>query len=334
MKRRANLILTGLSLLFSSHAAGAPAPFGIKVSGGISVSAFRETKSEKGTQTKLKLEDTVLEIKGNRNSAGFDIALGTLLLPTVLSSVDQKNKGNFGLNRENDRAGLLWGAVNLKPAENLKLEAGILPTNVGYELAESYRNFNITYGLVWNSQPFIYRGVRATYTFNESFQVYGEYDRGKELNGSSRNHALALGISGALSSFYYTFSYFDYGNYKNIFDFSLSTSCKNLKMGINGDYQWLDGKGNRKGYGVAIYIVPEFKEFSLPIRVEMVKDTNSSSIYGFSEKTYSFTLTPTYNLSSNTTIRVEYSLVKSENGSAFNGSDHKETFSFQLLLNF
>ena len=327
MKRRANLILAGFSLLFYSQAAARTPVLslpGIDVSGGISVSVFRETKSEGKTKTALKVEDTVLEIKGERDSRGFDFAIGTLLLPTVLSSVEQGN----------DRTGFLWGEVNFKPAENLKIEAGVLPTNIGYELAESYRNFNITYGLVWDSQPFIYRGIRATYTFNESFQVYGEYDRGKELNGSSRNHAFASGISGALSSFYYTLSYFDYGNYKNLFDFSLFTSCKNLKMGINGDYQWLDGKGNRKGYGVAIYIVPEFKKFSLPIRVEMVKDSNSSGIYGFSEKTYSFTLTPTCKLSNNTTIRAEYSLVKSGNSSAFNGSGHKETLSFQLSFTF
>ncbi len=338
MKRYAATILTVLLLLSSIPSEGAELKVDLpqlKLSGGLSVSSFRETKTDRGTESSLKLEDALFEIEGGDTSGGFDIAIGSLLLPTVLSSADEENKGNFGLNRSDDKFGLLWGYVKVNPVKNLEIDGGVLPTNVGYELAESYKNFNITYGLVWNSQPFIYRGVRVTYTFSESFQVYGEYDRGKELNGNTDDHAFGVGAAGALKGFYYTVNYFDYGNFKNLFDLTLSTECRNIKLGLNGDYQWLDKDGSKAGYGLAVYIVPEFGKISLPIRTEYVRDKNNSGIYGFKDKgTYSFTVTPTYKLSEHTTVRAEYSYVKSNYSEAFNGSDHKETLSFQLSYTF
>ena len=337
MKRRLTLILTGLLLLCPS-ASGAEVDLQgvkLKISGGLSFSGFRETKTEEGTESSLKLEDAVFELKGKEGYDGFDVAVGSLQLPTLLNSAKEENKGNFGLNRSDDRFGLLWGYVELNPTKSLEVEGGILPTNVGYELAESYRNFNITYGLVWNNQPFIYRGVRATYTFGEALQVYGEYDRGKELNGSSTDHAFGLGVAGVLNGFYYTVNYFDYGNYKNLLDFTLSTECKNVKLGLNGDYQWLDGDRDKSGFGIAAYLIPEFGNFSLPLRLEYVKDRNKSGIYGFNGRgTYSFSLTPTYKLSKHSTVRTEFSYVKSNYDRAFNGSDHKEILSFQFSLTF
>ena len=334
MKRLAVVILTAFLSLSSLPSKGTELKIlpGLNVSGGISVSGFRETETEEGTDSDLKIEDAVFEINGKDI---FDVAVGSLLLPTVLNSTNQENKGNFGLNRNGDRFGLLWGYLELKPAEKLNLKVGVLPTNVGYELAESYKNFNITYGLVWNSQPFIYRGVRATYTFGESLQIYGEYDRGKELNGNDRDHAFGIGAAGAIGAFYYTVNYFDYGNYKNLFDFTLSTECKKVKLGFNGDYQWLDRDKNKAGYGLAFYVVPNLGRISLPVRVEYVKDINQSGIYGFNDRgTYSFTVTPTYKLSEHTTVRAEYSYVKSNYSKAFNGSDHKEILSFQFSYAF
>ena len=336
MKRCAVEILAGLLLLCPFlQAQGKPISSVVNLSGGVSVSTFRETGTESGTDTSKKIEDAVLEISVSRKGADFDLSLGSLLLPTVLNSTKQENKGNFGLNRNGDRFGLLWGYLELKPAGKLNLKVGVLPTNVGYELAESYKNFNITYGLVWNSQPFIYRGVRATYTFGKSLQIYGEYDRGKELNGNDRDHAFGIGAAGAIGELYYTVNYFDYGNYKNLFDFTLSTECKKVKLGFNGDYQWLDRDKNKAGYGLAFYVVPDLGRISLPVRVEYVKDINQSGIYGFNDRgTYSFTVTPTYKLSEHTTVRAEYSYVKSNYSKAFNGSDHKEILSFQFSYAF
>ena len=86
MKRCAGLILAGLLTLLSCPSEGGelqiPLPK-LKLNGGISATAFRETRTDSGTGSSLKVEDLVLEISGGGNAGGFDVAVGTLLLPTV-----------------------------------------------------------------------------------------------------------------------------------------------------------------------------------------------------------------------------------------------------------
>ena len=336
------LILTSLILSMSNYSTFANDVnlnnIKLQLNGGLSTTEFVESKAEKdeSSSNDLKLTDAVLELSTKDGYGGIDVAIGSLLTPTVLNSVEAKNQGNFGLNRDDhDKFGLLWGYVSASPFKNLEIDAGILPTNVGYELAPTYQNPNITFGLVWNSQPFIYKGIRATYNLNENIKIYGEYDKGNELNGNSKNHAFAVGSIGSIKDINYTVTYFDYGNYKNLVDFTLGYTYKNVQLGINGDYQWLDSNSSKKGYGIALYVIPQFGKFSIPIRTEYVKDKDDSGIYGFNNKgTYSFTLTPTYKLSEHTTIRAEYSYVKSNDDNAFNGSDHKGIASLQLSFTF
>ncbi|ADY72690.1 hypothetical protein Dester_0030 [Desulfurobacterium thermolithotrophum DSM 11699] len=309
----------------------------IKLSGGISATGFNESKANAdGSSTNdIKLTDAVIELSGGDDFGGFDIAVGSLVTPTVIGSVDAENQGNFGLNRNNDKFGILWSYVSVTPIKGLQIDAGVLPTNVGYELAATYLNPNTTFGLVWNSQPFIYKGVRATYTVTDDVQVYAEYDRGSELNGYSKDHAFAVGSIGSIKDINYTFTYFDYGNYKNLVDFTLGYKYGNVQFGVNGDYQWLDSDSSKKGYGIALYVIPEFDKVSLPVRVEYVKNKNGSRIYGFKDKgTYSFTVTPTYKFSDHTFVRAEYSYVKSNDKTAFNGSSHKGVASLQFAFTF
>ncbi|SMO63698.1 Putative beta-barrel porin-2, OmpL-like. bbp2 [Balnearium lithotrophicum] len=304
----------------------------VKLSGGISTTGFNESRAESyGSSTNnIKLTDAVLELSGGDKFGGFDIALGSILEPTVLGSVNNDNVAIVG-----DHYGILWGYVSALPLKGLEIDAGVLTTNVGYELAATYLNPNITYGLVWNSQPFIYKGARATYNLTDNIQVYAEYDRGDELNGNSKDHAFAVGSIGTVKDVSYKLTYFDYENYKNLIDFTLGYKIKNVQLALNGDYQWLDEDSSKKGYGVVLYIIPEFRKISIPLRAEYVKDKDNSGIYGFNNKgTYSLTITPTYKLSDDTTVRAEYSYVKSNDDNAFNGSDHKGIASVQLSFTF
>jgi len=304
----------------------------VKLSGGISATDFNKSRAESdGSSTNnIKLTDAVLELSGGDKFGGFDIAVGSILEPTVVGSVNNDNTAIVG-----DHYGILSGYVYALPLKGLEIDAGVLTTNVGYELAATYLNPNVTYGLVWNSQPFIYKGARATYSLTDDIQLYAEYNRGDELNGNSKDHAFAVGSTGMVKDVSYTFTYFDYGNYKNLIDFTLGYKIKNVQLALNGDYQWLDEDSSKKGYGVALYVIPEFGKISVPFRAEYVKDKDNSRIYGFNNKgTYSLTVTPTYKLSDHTTVRAEYSYVKSNYDNAFNGSDHKGTASVQLFFTF
>jgi hypothetical protein len=267
MVRHALTILAGIPLMAvaESDAAGIKIDIpNIKLSGGISATVL---EVEGNSINDIKLTDAMIELSCGNDFGGFDIAVGSVVGQTVIGSVNNDNTAVVG-----DKYGILWGYVSATPVSGLEIDVGVLPTNVGYELAATYLNPNITYGLVWNSQPFIYKGVRATYSVTDDIQIYGEYDRGNELNGYSKDHAFAVGSIGSIGDVNYTFTYFDYENYKSLVDFTLSYKCRNVQFAVNGDYQWLNEDSSKKGYGIAFYVIPEFDRFSLPIRVEYVKD--------------------------------------------------------------
>ncbi|GAB6076028.1 outer membrane beta-barrel protein [Desulfurobacterium crinifex] len=330
MIRRALTILTTTLLIAVAEAGAAEVKVDIpdiKLSVGISATVFNESKAEAegNSINDIKLTDAVIELSGGDDFGGFDIAVGSTIDPTVIGSVNNDNTATVG-----DKYGILWGYIFATLVKGLEIDVGVLPTNVGYELAAAYLNPNITYGLVWSSQPFIYKGVRVIYSVMDNMQIYGEYNRGNKLNGYSKDHAFAVGSIGSIGDVNYTFTYFDYRNYKNLVDFTLGYKYRNVQFAVDGDYQWLDEDSSKKGYGIAFYVIPEFDRFSLPIRVEYVKDKDNSGIYGFDGKsTYSVTVTPTCKLSDHTVVRAEYSFVKSDD-EAFNGSDHKGIASIQL----
>ncbi|MEZ0324111.1 MAG: outer membrane beta-barrel protein, partial [Hydrogenothermaceae bacterium] len=95
----------------------------------------------------------------------------------------------------------------------------------------------------------------------------------------------------------------------------------NLKLAVNLDYQWLDKTvkttgHDDKGYGLAIYIIPQFDKLSTPIRLEYVNDGSKrkeSGIYNSVSKAYTLTITPTYKPTKNSYIRAEVSCINSDN---------------------
>ncbi len=305
----------------------------LKFSGGISGALFKETHL-RGRDSEVELTDAYLELSGGKELFGFNFSVGSILTPTVLNSVKAENRGNFGLDRENDKFGLLWGYLSLLPLSEYQIELGVLPTMVGFELPLSFLNPNITYGLVWNSQPFIYRGVRLIREVDGELRLFGEYDRGSDLNGKSGDSAFSIGLSGNYGKLSYALSYFDYSDFKNLVDFTLGCKIGRVKVFLIGDYQWLDDDKSKSAYGVALYVIPDFGSFSVPLRIEYVNDERGSNIYGFSGGAYSLTLTPTFRILSNLTFRLEYSFVKANRFRGFNGSDHKNTVSAQVFVRF
>ncbi len=272
---------------------------------------------------------------------GFTAAFGTILLPTLYDGGITENKAIL-----NKGFGILFGYVTYAPVENLTLDAGLLTTNIGYEIATSFSNPNITYGGVFYAQPFIYPGARITYTYKD-FKFYGEVSKDKGyLDGSSyspTSGAYAVGTLGTVYGINYALSYYDYTAYKNLVDLVLSKSInENLDVALNFDYQWLDKTAKQSGhdsngYGVAVYIIPKYQSFSLPIRVEYLNDGSKgkeSGIYNYVSSAYTVTLTPTYKPTKNTYIRAEASYFKSDSKIFFdksnNPKDSKTSASIEL----
>lgn len=229
--------------------------------------------------------------------------------------------GYFGSNVWDDLLGqtknsfkIKFAWVSINPIEGLRIDAGKLLTNIGYELYHSYENKNYTFGLVWWGQPVTYPGVRATYTVAEGIDVYAEYNQD---NTTGASDAFAVGSLGEISGISYAISYFDYSKQKNLIDFVLSTSVEGIELGINADYQWLDDAAKTPGsddsaYGIALYASTKVDVFELPIRIEYINE-GTSGIYGVAgDDAWSFTITPTYRPTQNTYVRAEFAYVNTD----------------------
>lgn len=293
----------------------------LNFAGAVTTGYFASTNTGSNNYDLFKVSNFLLNLSSDakEGSIGFNAALGTILLPTILDGGLTDNKAIL-----NKDFGIIYGYASYIPIKDLEIDAGLLTTNIGYELPISWSNPNITYGAVFYAEPFIYPGFRITYTIKD-IKLYGEISKDKGyLNGDTTlptSGAFAIGTLGKIADIDYALSYYDYTAYKNLINFVLSKTINdNLDVGINFDYQWLDNtykdKNNisdKNAYGTALYIKPKFSNLSLPIRIEYIQDNTKGNIYSAPYKTgYTITLTPTYNISKNSYIRGEISYIKSD----------------------
>jgi hypothetical protein len=319
----------------------------IKIDGALTTGYFASNNTGSSNHDSFKMSNFILGLSSDAKDGGigFNVGFGTVLLPTVYDGGLVDNKAII-----NKSFGPIYAVLSYKPISSLTLDAGLLTTNIGYELATSFTNPNITYGAVWSAQPFIYPGARITYAVGD-IKFYAEASKDKGYSDGKPNlttsGAYAVGSLGTLYGVNYAISYYDYTVYKNLVDIVLSKSINdNLDVGINFDYQWLDSAAkvsekDTKGYGVAGYIIPKSGNFSLPVRIEYVNGGSKgkeSGIYGFTDnnnnlvnisKAWTITATPTFRPTKNTYVRAEVSYVNSDNkiftDSSSNTSNKKDT---------
>ena len=241
------------------------------------------------------------------------------------------------LSNENRTFDIEIAYVSIKPLENLVIDAGLLATNVGYELYHPYENGNILFGMVWNGQPVTYTGVRATYAAAPNLSLYAEYIQDPNVGNTPRD-GYAVGILGMYRNVAYALSFFDYASYKNIVDFVVSTTIGSLDVGLNFDYQYLDDEAKNAlkdagatniedtAYGIAVYLTPHLTPtISVPVRFEYVSDKDStdaagnvvdSGIYGVGgDSAYSLSVTPTWRPNEHSFVRAEIDYVKTDKSS-------------------
>ena len=279
------------------------------------------TTGETGARDYFKVTAIDIELLSKLNDTiGFVADLGQTEQNSLLDG-DPSEQGaqNFGVD---------YAYVSIRPLSNLTIDAGKLPTNVGYELYHTYENKNIFFGMVWYGQPVTYSGARITFEAMDNLSLYFEYSQDTTIQD-----AFAVGILGNLFGFDYAVSYFDYSGDRNLVDVVLSRSFGLLDVALNVDYQWLDDKRKNaikdsgatsiddSAYGVALYITPNLTEtLSVPIRLEYVNDGQSTDnagnvkdegIYGIAgDSAYSITITPTYKPTKNSYIRAEVGYIK------------------------
>ncbi len=252
---------------------------------------------------------------------------------------------SFGASPQSDLLGLEtsknfgpeFAYVSIRPIEGLTLDAGLLTTNVGYELYHTWENPNYTFGMVWWGQPVTYPGARATFNVAEGLDVYAEYSNNTAKSSTDPFEAFAVGALGSYGGIDFAVSYFDYSAQKNLVDVVLSTNIAGIDVALNVDYQWFDDSAKADGqddsaYGVALYVIPQLTEtVSIPVRLEYV-DEGTSDIYGVAgDNAWSVTITPTWSPTSNTYLRAEFAYVSTDQKGFYDGptaADAEDTRTF------
>jgi len=189
----------------------------IEIYGGVSGGYFwtNNAVNSSDKDDRIQLSNGIIGFKGGLEgniSLKFDLAIGTLLIPSLWDG-GQGNPLSYEFSSgfvSSDGFGIAWGYTSLEPVKGISVDAGVLTTNLGYEVANTYVNPNITLGVVWYAQPVIYEGIRANLYLNELFGIpfsfYIEYNQ--EFNGDN----FAAGTSINILNTDVAINYFDYTN--------------------------------------------------------------------------------------------------------------------------
>ena len=272
----------------------------IEMTGGVTAGYFYATNIGNTNNDYFRVPNFAIDLTDKVNSTiGFTASFGRTIQATILDP-----------NATNSDFGVEYAWVSIRPLEGLTVDAGLLTTNIGYELYHTYDNKNYIFGLVWNAQPVTYPGARVTYSVMDGIDVYAEY------NQDGRD-AFALGSLGSIAGFNYAISYYDYAASKNLVDVVLSTEVAGIELGTNIDYQWLDDSAKTPGnddsaYGIALYASAKVDVFEIPVRIEYVND-GTSEIYSVAgDDAWTFTITPTWKPTKNTFLRAEFSYISTD----------------------
>jgi hypothetical protein len=293
----------------------------ITLSGGITGDYIYQTDTK---MDQYVVNDALLDFASDAKAGGmgFKLGVGTLAGNNMGSSTSPLNiigGGSTVVPNSPTTVGVQYGWVTLMPTDGLTVDAGMLATNTGYEVAPSYDNGNILRGLVYlNQAANYYTGARVTYsTGNMSVYVEGS----KQPAGGNSN-GQAIGASATMGSVNGSISYFNDEDNKSIVDIVASTMAGNVTLATNIDYITKSDKMKKaapagtddNAYGIALYAtVPMGDMAELPMRLEYVND-GTSGLYGMgssgnSQTAITFTITPTYNFSKATFVRAELAYV-------------------------
>ncbi len=270
MKKAVVGSLTAAALISTAALAG---DLPVDVHGGVSA-GYQYTDSD---NEGFFVSNALVELsKEAKEGIGFTLGFG------YLQSWTPATTGLIGGSGE--EFGLQYGYLTV-PIGKLTIDAGVIPTLVGYEVATTYANPNINIATIWGGQPVYYGGLRATYSL-------GDENIWAEVNDDGADGAWSIGASGDLGTVNVVASYYAYNIGRDIVDIILSSSLGGIDVALNFDYQINDGDGD-DGYGVAFYIIPKLGGIDIPIRIESF-DTGDTDAYG--DKGWDIAITPTLKL--------------------------------------
>jgi len=277
----------------------------IILSGGVAAGYFYSTHSASGDSQNFVINDALLDISSQPleiEPIDFSLGIGTLSETTLTGAAGTQTQAEFGLQ---------YAKIKYSAFENLILETGIINSLIGYESPISFNNKHATIGLLKGLQPSYYPAARATYLMGD-INLYGEV---------SQPYAFAVGINGKISDWNFEMNYYDEDEGKSIIDLVFAGSYDRFSYGLNFNYILLDVKvadNDDTAMGFGAFASADIARVTIPLRFEYVSDGTSGvyaippSTNGFSSG-FSFTASPTLNVSKNGYIRLEFSMITASN---------------------
>jgi hypothetical protein len=292
----------------------------ITMSGGITGAYLYQTDTKKDA---FVVQDALLDFASEAKAGGmgFDLGVGTLAGNSLLTPMTVIGSGGS--------VGVQYGYVTVMPTDSIKVDAGLLATNIGYEVVPSYGNASILHGFVWSAEPAYYTGARATYSMG-NMSVYAEANKNATSAGAPGS---GIGASGSFGGANVALNFMSFAEAQtgpgSIVDIIASTKAGNVTLAANIDYLAKSDRSKKastgtddNAYGVALYAsMPMGDKAELPIRFEYIND-GTSNLYGLnpggvggttvSKSAMSFTISPTYNFTNATFARAELAYVNTD----------------------
>jgi hypothetical protein len=283
----------------------------INVNGALTVYTIHSNNKADDKKTRYDVGSAIVSLSKSAEPFGFTLIGGAYATPVV-------GAGLLKTSEYTDPFSPIPVAyLEYSPMKGLSVQAGKLPTIIGYESAFTYQNNYIQRGLVWNMQPVINNGVRLTYSTELFFVKLGVNDGFYTLSKKDPKPALeaSLGLTPIKDGSIALNVIFpdkdsrpnDTADPSNKRELNLVASYTLDKLSLGADLLYAEApKSNKanvsekaKASGVALHASYDLKPFKLSGRIEYVKDNSDAGgidLVGLGDgnKGWTFTVTPAY----------------------------------------
>jgi hypothetical protein len=286
----------------------------INVSGALTVYTIHSNNKTDDKKTRYDVGSAIISLSKPAEPFGFTLIGGAYATPVVGSALSKTSESTDLFSP------IPVAYLEYSPMKGLSIQAGKLPTIIGYESAFTYQNSYIQRGLVWNMQPVINNGVRLTYSTDLFFVKLGVNDGFYTLSTTHPKPALeaSLGLTPIKDvSIALNVILPDKDSRPNKTTGDLPAANKrelNLvasytldKLSLGADLLYVEAPRSNtagvsekaKASGVALHLSYDLKPFKLSGRIEYVKDNSDNGgidLVGLGEgnKGWTFTVTPAY----------------------------------------
>jgi len=335
MKKLALLSLLGPAAL--AHALELKLePIGtINVSGALTVYTIHSNNKTDDRKTRYDVGSAIISLSKPAEPFGFTLIGGAYAVPVVGAGLSKTSESTDPFSP------IPVAYVEYSPMKGLSVQAGKLPTIIGYESAFTYLNNNIQRGLVWNMQPVVNNGVRLTYSTDLFFVKFGVNDGFYTLSKKDPKPALEASVgltpikdgSIALNVLlpHKDSRPNNTADPSNKRELNLVASYTLDKLSFGADLLYVEAPRSdkagvlekAKASGVALHLSYDLKPFKLSGRIEYVKDNSDAGEIdlvglGDGNKGWTFTVTPAYTKGP-FFLRGELSYVKADQPFTLNG---------------